>query len=76
MQGYIQDSVVYVVSGAGSKNSVIDRYRYPEFFMDYLKLGFFRITYHASGNVFLRAYGVSDRGEYWSVQLPSSQKKN
>ena len=76
MQGYIQDSVVYVVSGAGSKNSVIDRYRYPAFFMDYLKLGFFRITYHASGNVFLRAYGVSDRGEYWSVQLPSSQKKN
>jgi predicted phosphodiesterase len=69
MQAFKKDSVNYLVSGAGSKISEIDRYRFPAFFMDDLQMGFFQLTFHASGSVMLHAYGIKDRGEYWKTNL-------
>jgi predicted phosphodiesterase len=69
MQAFRKDSVNYLVSGAGSKVTEIDRYRFPAFFMDDLQMGFFQLTFHGSGAVVLHAYGIKDRGEYWKTNL-------
>lgn len=55
----------YVVSGAGSKQHTIDRYRFPARFMEDQQSGFFRMDLHASGNVRIAAYGVRNRGVFW-----------
>ncbi|MEX1188575.1 MAG: hypothetical protein WED33_04910 [Bacteroidia bacterium] len=69
MEGFERDSVYYLVSGSGAYTEEIDRYRFTAFFMDDLQSGFFKLTFHESGKVYLRAFGVSDRGEYWKKQL-------
>ena len=69
MQAFKKDSVNYIVSGAGSKLTEIDRYRYPAFFMDDMQTGFFKLTFHKSGKVQLHAFGVIDRGEYWKSNI-------
>jgi hypothetical protein len=38
--------------------------------MDDLQAGFLKLTLHQSGAVYLHAYGVTDRGEYWKKLLP------
>lgn len=70
MQAFEKDSVYYLVSGAGAVSKELDRYRYPAFFMDDLQSGYLKLTFHASGAVYLHAYGISDRGEYWKKLLP------
>jgi hypothetical protein len=69
MQAFEVDSVFHIVSGSGSYTEELDRYRFPAFFMDDLQAGFFRLTFHESGKVYLRAFGIVDRGEYWQKQL-------
>jgi hypothetical protein len=70
MQAFVKDSVYYLVSGSGALSSQLDRYRYPAIFMDDLQAGFLKLTLHQSGAVYLHAYGVTDRGEYWKKLLP------
>lgn len=65
LEAFEKDSVIYIVSGSGSFTKPLDRYRFPAFFMDDLQTGFFKLTYHSSGAIYLHAYGVSDRGEFW-----------
>lgn len=74
MQALKKDSVNYIISGAGSKLTDIDRYRFPAFFMDDLQLGFFKLTIHESGKVQLHAMGVTDRGEYWKSTIIAPKK--
>jgi len=65
MQYLVENQTHHILSGSGAITRQIDRYRFPARFMDDLQPGFFRITIHRSGKVYLHAYGANDRGEYW-----------
>lgn len=69
MQYIKTKGVHHIISGSGAEVRSIDRYRYQARFMDDLQPGFFRITFHRSGNVYLHAYGAKDRGEYWKTLM-------
>jgi hypothetical protein len=69
MQYIVDNQIHHLISGAGSVGKQIDRYKFPARFMDDLQPGFFKITVHKSGNVFLHAYGANDRGEYWKTLM-------
>lgn len=74
---YLKDRQVhYVVSGAGSKISMLDRYIFPAQFMEDQQTGFMRISLHESGWVRLSAYGVRERGVYWQTNLFYLDRKN
>jgi hypothetical protein len=69
MQYLHQKNLHLIISGSGSSTRPIDRYKYPATFMDDLQAGFFKLTVHQSGTIYLHAYGVRDRGKYWSTKL-------
>ncbi len=69
MQYFSERQAHYFVSGSGSKLSPILRYRYPAHFMDDQQTGFFKLMFYASGKAEVQAYGVRDRGEFWSKVL-------
>jgi hypothetical protein len=69
MQYLRPDNLHLIVSGSGYSTTIIDRYKYPATFLDDLQAGFFKITIHHSGTIYLHAYGVRDRGEYWNAKL-------
>jgi len=67
------NGVHYVVSGAGSKTSRLDRYRYPSKFMDDLQTGFYSLEFFSDGEVKLKAFGAKSRGEFWSRKIKSGK---
>ena len=69
MQYLRPDSLHLIVSGAGYSTCLIDRYKYQASFMDDLQPGFFKLTIHQSGNIYLHAFGVKERGEFWVTKL-------
>lgn len=69
MEYFDIDNVRCVVSGSGSKQSELNRYRYQARFMEDNQHGYFRMSIHESGKVVLHAVGVKDRGEYWETDI-------
>jgi len=69
MQYFSEQQTHYFVSGSGAKRSPILRYRYPAHFMDDQQTGFFKLLFYASGKAEVQAFGVRDRGEFWSKVL-------
>jgi hypothetical protein len=69
MQYLSERQTHYFVSGSGAKLSSIVKYRYPAHFMDDQQTGFFKLMFYSSGKVEAKAYGVRERGEYWSKVL-------
>jgi hypothetical protein len=69
MQYFSDQQAHYFVSGSGAKLSPILRYRYPAHFMDDQQTGFFKLMFYASGKAEVQAFGVRDRGEFWSKVL-------
>jgi len=69
MEYFDINNIRCVVSGSGSKQTQLNRYRYQARFMDDNQRGFFRISLHESGKVMLHAVGVKDRGEYWKTDI-------
>ena len=69
MEYFDVNNIRCIVSGSGSKQTELNRYRYQARFMDDNQRGFFRISIHESGKVVLHAIGVKDRGEYWKTDI-------
>jgi len=70
------NNVNYVVSGAGSKTSRLDRYRYPSKFMDDSQTGFFSLEVFPDGEIWLNAYGSKSRGKFWSRRIRNSHQND
>ena len=69
MEYFDINNIRCIVSGSGSKQTELNRYRYQARFMDDNQRGFFRICVYESGKVKLHAFGVKDRGEYWNSEI-------
>jgi len=65
MQYMIKGKLHHIISGSGSHTKTLDRYKQPAKFMDDQQPGFFSLTLHESGEIYLHAFGIRERGEYW-----------